>query len=67
MSANAQKDSFELALDEQKALLQECQASKDSNSCFECEKIFDCDTRKDYVKAVYESMSKGKTDGGFEF
>ncbi len=67
MSANAQKDSFELALDEKKALLQECQASKDSNSCLECEKIFECDTRKDYVKAVYESMSKGKTDGGFEF
>ncbi|TQR60230.1 hypothetical protein [Campylobacter troglodytis] len=67
MIANIKKDSFELALDEKKALLQECQASKNSNSCYECESIFNCETRSNYVKAVYDSMSKGKTDGGFEF
>ncbi len=67
MSQTPQKDSFELALDEKKRILQECQSTKNTNSCYNCEKIFDCPTRNEYVKAVYASMSKGANDGGFEF
>lgn len=67
MSANTQKDSFELALDEKKVALQECQSAKNTNSCYNCEKIFDCATRNEYVKAVYASMSKGASGGGFDF
>lgn len=61
------KDSFELALDEKMEILQGCQSQKGVNSCFVCEKLLECDTRKDYVLAVYNSMSKGKSDGGFDF
>lgn len=67
MNSNTQKDSFELALDEKKDALQECQSAKNTNSCYNCEEIFDCSTRGDYVKAVYASMSKGKSGGSFEF
>lgn len=31
-----------------------------------CEKFFECELRKKYVIAVYESMNKG-SGGGFEF
>lgn len=31
-----------------------------------CEKFFECELRKKYVLAVYESMNKG-SGGGFEF
>lgn len=67
MSNNAVKDSFELALDEKKEALEQCQRAKNTNSCYNCEELFDCQTRTQYVKAVYESMSKGKNDGGFDF
>lgn len=67
MNANTQKDSFELALDEKKIVLEKCQNAKNTNSCYNCEKVFDCVIRTEYVKAVYESMSKGRNDGGFEF
>jgi hypothetical protein len=46
--------------------LQVCQKSNNLDSCFNCEKIFDCTIRGMYVKAVYESMNKGH-GGGFEF
>lgn len=46
--------------------LKECQKNKNINSCFKCEMIFTCETRKKYVKAVYDSMSHGES-GGFEF
>lgn len=66
---------FEEALDVKLALLKECQ--KDNNtavvfdgeshgSCTPCPKIIGCDTRRQYIGAVYNSMSKGDT-GGFEF
>lgn len=63
---NQNKDKFELYLDEMMAKLQECQNSKSHNSCSDCESYFSCELRTDYVKAVYNSMSKGDT-GGFEF
>lgn len=62
----AQKDKFELELEKQKEILLSCQASKNLVSCFNCEQIFECQTRKDYVDAAYNSMSKGDT-GGFDF
>ena len=62
----AQKDEFELELDRQREILQACQREKDLNSCFACETMFECKTRKNYVDAVYSSMSKGD-GGGFDF
>ncbi len=61
------KDEFEQVLDLKKELLQECQSSKQTHSCYNCDELFNCLIRKDYVDAVYNSMSKGKTEGGFEF
>lgn len=59
-------DIYEQELQEKKAVLQACQQSKNLETCSDCEKMFECDTRKTYVKAVYESMAKGQ-GGGFEF
>ncbi|MDO4673948.1 hypothetical protein [Campylobacter sp.] len=61
------KDKFEQDLDAKKEILQHCQLSRRLNSCYNCEEIFNCPTRKNYVNAVYSSMSKDKTDGGFDF
>ena len=62
----AQKDEFELELDRQREILQACQREKGLNSWFACEAMFECKTRKNYVDAVYSSMSKGD-GGGFDF
>lgn len=59
-------DIYEQELKAKKALLQECQNAKNVDSCMKCEKTFECEIRKTYVKAVYESMAKGQ-GGGFEF
>lgn len=60
------KDKFELYLDEMIEKLQKCQNEKNHKSCSLCEHYFGCELRDEYVKAVYNSMSKGDT-GGFEF
>ena len=60
------KDKFELYLDEMIKKLQDCQLSRGYKSCSLCESYFGCSLRDEYVKAVYNSMSKGDT-GGFEF
>jgi len=60
------KDKFELHLDEMIVKIQKCQEEKQVNSCSACEHYIDCQLRNDYVKSVYNSMSKGDT-GGFEF
>ncbi|MBU1658355.1 hypothetical protein KKG72_04800 [bacterium] len=60
------KDKFELHLDEMIIKIQMCQVKKDLKSCSVCEHYLDCELRSDYVKSVYNSMSKGET-GGFEF
>jgi hypothetical protein len=60
------RDEYQQVLDGKKDTLQQCQKDKNIDSCMKCEKIFECETRKDYVKSVYESMSHGET-GGFEF
>ena len=60
------KDKFERYLDEMLERLQKCQNEKHHKSCSLCEEYFGCELRNEYVKAVYNSMSKGDT-GGFEF
>ena len=47
--------------------LQECQESKNKNSCIGCEKFFTCKTRKEYVESVYKSMNPDLSQGGFNF
>ena len=59
-------DIYEQDLQEKNVLLQACQQNKNVVTCSDCEKMFECETRKTYVKAVYESMAKGQ-GGGFEF
>ena len=59
-------DKFELHLEEMIGKLQSCQNEKNMSTCSDCEHYFSCELRNDYVKAVYNSMSKGDT-GGFEF
>jgi hypothetical protein len=68
MQNNEEKipDKWELALNVQIVQLQQCQESKALVSCSLCNEFIDCSIRKQYVNAVYESMSKG-TGGGFEF
>lgn len=61
------RDEFEQEMDKKKELLNSCQNTKGLNSCYNCDEIFTCITRKNYVDAVYNSMSKGKTEGGFDF
>ncbi|EAI9065789.1 hypothetical protein C0883_06150 [Campylobacter lari] len=60
------KDEFELALEVKKNGLQACQNDKNLKSCLPCSMIFECSLRKEYIDAVYKSMSKGK-EGGFDF
>ena len=65
MNSNV-SDVFEQNLQEKKRLLQVCQDERKVTTCSECEKMFECETRKTYAKADYESMAKGE-GGGFEF
>ncbi|MRI58872.1 MAG: hypothetical protein C6H99_05125 [Epsilonproteobacteria bacterium] len=62
----AQPDRYELALREALKELKACQESKKVSSCLKCKEIIGCKIRNGYVRAVYESMNKGK-GGGFEF
>lgn len=57
------KDSFQQILNEKIIKLQDCQKSKNVNSCLKCEKVIKCKIRKEYVDSVYASMNKGS--GGF--
>ena len=59
-------DSFEIEMETKTKVLVSCQKEKGLNSCYPCKQLLPCNTRKEYVAAVYGSMSKGK-DGGFEF
>ena len=59
-------DQWQKALEEKKSELQKCQKSKGYKSCLPCPEIDNCTLRDAYVKAVYESMNRGK-GGGFEF
>jgi hypothetical protein len=66
MHNNKELDQWDLALEEQIKIVNQCQLDNNLKSCTKCPKILDCITRKQYVKSVYESMSKG-AGGGFEF
>lgn len=61
-----QRDKFESHLDIMVNKLKECQGTKAVVSCSICNEYLVCILRDDYVKSVYNSMSKGDT-GGFEF
>lgn len=59
-------DRWQAALEERLSELQKCQEERHLSSCLSCSEILNCEIRKNYVNAVYESMNKGK-GGGFEF
>ncbi len=59
-------DKFELHLEEMLEKLRQCQQQKRVETCSACELFLKCELRREYVEAVYNSMSKGAT-GGFEF
>ncbi len=66
MHNSKEKDKFELHLDAMMEKVYTCQKEKNHKSCSLCPDYFACELRDEYVKAVYNSMSKGAT-GGFEF
>ncbi|MGC9350973.1 MAG: hypothetical protein ACP5D3_03210 [Sulfurovum sp.] len=59
-------DEWQIALQQKKSKLEACQKEKELKSCLKCDQFLHCEIREAYVKAVYESMSKGQ-GGGFEF
>jgi len=59
-------DEWKIVLTQKKHELETCQAEHLVKSCMRCEKLLECEVRDAYIKAVYDSMSKG-TGGGFEF
>ncbi|RLA69945.1 MAG: hypothetical protein DRG09_04515 [Epsilonproteobacteria bacterium] len=59
-------DEWQIALTHKKEELENCQKALQLKSCMKCEKLLDCTLRDAYIKAVYDSMSKG-AGGGFEF
>jgi hypothetical protein len=59
-------DEWEIKLDKMLVELNSCQESNSLKSCTPCSQSFECELRKKYVIAVYESMNKG-AGGGFEF
>ncbi len=59
-------DLYQQKLDDAMKTLQECQVSKQLESCYACSESIGCEIRSLYVRSVYESMSKGET-GGFDF
>ena len=65
-TASKHADKFELHLLEMLKKLQNCQQEKKLSTCSNCENFIGCELRSDYIKSVYNSMSKGDT-GGFEF
>jgi len=59
-------DEWQILLTQKKAELEACQKEKHVTSCLKCDNLLECEIRDAYIKAVYDSMSKGK-GGGFEF
>jgi hypothetical protein len=59
-------DEFALHLEKKLKELRTCQEEKQLSTCSACTLFLECTLRKEYVDAVYNSMSKGDT-GGFEF
>ncbi len=63
---NKEIEKYKEKLLQTKKNLEQCQQNLQLKSCFNCEKLFNCEIRKKYIDAVYNSMSKGQS-GGFEF
>ena len=59
-------DEWQIILTQKKTELETCQGEQQVSSCLKCDKLLDCTVRDAYIKAVYDSMSKG-AGGGFEF
>ena len=59
-------DEWQIGLKQKRVELELCQKEKTLTSCLKCDKLLACELRDAYIKAVYDSMSKGK-GGGFEF
>lgn len=59
-------DKYQSELENQIKKIKECQEAHQIDSCLKCKEILECEKRKEYVDAVYKSMSKGD-GGGFEF
>jgi len=59
-------DEWQILLTRKKSELETCQKEKHVTSCLKCDHLLECEIRDAYIKAVYDSMSKGK-GGGFEF
>ena len=59
-------DEWKIALVHKKGELEACQTEQQVSSCMKCTKLLECALRDAYIKAVYDSMSKG-AGGGFEF
>jgi hypothetical protein len=59
-------DEWQIALQQQKLALENCQQQQHLKSCLSCPKLLECEIRDAYIKSVYDSMSKGVA-GGFEF
>ncbi|HIP28882.1 MAG TPA: hypothetical protein EYG82_06890 [Sulfurovum sp.] len=59
-------DEWQILLVQKKVELEACQKKHQVDSCLKCDKLLNCTVRDSYIKAVYDSMSKGK-GGGFEF
>ena len=66
MSTHNEVDEWDIKLDDKLKELQACQQNNNITTCSDCDKFFECELRKTYVLAVYESMNKG-SGGGFEF
>lgn len=60
------ENDFNEELDKKLQELSECQSSKNIDSCLKCDKLIGCETRKNYVDAVYKSMNSGSS-GDFDF
>lgn len=61
-----QSGGFEQKHQESLLKLQECQKSLGKQSCFNCEKVLECEIRKEYVKDTYALLNRGQ-EGGFDF
>ena len=59
-------DEWQIIFFQKKEELEKCQVDHQLKSCMKCDKLLDCTLRDAYIKAVYDSMSKG-AGGGFEF
>lgn len=59
-------DEWQILLTQKKTELETCQTQHQVKSCMQCNELLTCVLRDSYVKAVYDSMSKGQ-GGGFEF